>query len=295
MVLSKADRLLFSRKDFTMPRKRVTQIFPWLLPLRMKQRLFCFYTGMWLDGNQYAEVKSETPLPYQLFETSCPLYNRETGFDMVYQENKVFNLKLAAATLDRVVIRPHETFSFWKLVRYADRDIPYKDGLTVIDGKLTTAPGGGMCQMSNLLFWMFLHAPLTVVERHGHDVKDFPEPPSDAPMGVDATVSEGWLDLKVRNDTEASFQISIAFDEDRIIGRLLTDQDTGQFYEVVNGEPLYCRKNDKVYEEVDVNQKTILAATGACIFKKLLYRNKCEIGYSLPEGTEVMGKGSKEQ
>ncbi|BAK98150.1 hypothetical protein OBV_09520 [Oscillibacter valericigenes Sjm18-20] len=278
-----------------MPRKRVTQIFPWLLPLRMKQRLFFFYTGMRLDGNQYAEVKSETPLPYQLFETSCPLYNRETGFDMVYQENKVFNLKLAAATLDRVVIRPNETFSFWKLVRYANRDIPYKDGLTVIDRKLTTAPGGGMCQMSNLLFWMFLHAPLTVMERHGHDVKDFPEPPSDAPMGVDATVSEGWLDLKVRNDTEASFQISIAFDEDRIIGRLLTDQDTRQFYEVVNGEPLYYRKNDKVYEEVDVNQKTILAATGACTSKKLLYRNKCEIGYSLPEGTEVMGKGSKEK
>lgn len=278
-----------------MPRKRVTQIFPWLLPLRTRQRLFCFYTGMRLDGNRYTAIKSEILLPYQLFETSCPLYNRETGFDMAYQENKVFNLKLAAATLDHVVIRPHETFSFWKLVRYADRNTPYKDGLTVVDGKLTTAPGGGMCQMSNLLFWMFLHAPLTVVERHGHDVKDFPEPPSDAPMGVDATVSEGWLDLKVRNETEDSFQISIAFDEDHITGRLWTDQDTGQFYEVVNGDPLYYRKNDKVYEEVDVNQKTISAATGACASEKLLYRNKCEIGYSLPEGTEVMEKGSKEQ
>lgn len=145
----------------------------------MKQRLFCFYTGMRLDRNQYAEAKFEILLPYQLFETSCPLYNQETGFDMVYQENKVFNLKLAAATLDRVVIRSNETFFFWKLVWYADRNIPYKDGLTVIDGKLTTAPGGGMCQMSNLLFWMFLHTPLTVVERHGHDIKDFPEPPSD--------------------------------------------------------------------------------------------------------------------
>ena len=82
----------------------------------MKQRLFCFYAGMRLDGNQYAEAKFEILLPYQLFETSCPLYNQETGFDMVYQENKVFNLKLAAATLDRVVIRSNETFFFWKLV-----------------------------------------------------------------------------------------------------------------------------------------------------------------------------------
>ncbi len=274
-----------------MPRKRITQIFPWLLPLRIKQRLFCFYAGMRLDGNRYAEVKSEALLPYQLFETSCPLYNRETGFDMVYQENKVFNLKLAAATLDRVVIRPNETFSFWKLVRYADRNVSYKDGLTVIDGKLTTAPGGGMCQMSNLLFWMFLHSPLTIVERHGHDVKDFPEPPSDAPMGVDATVSEGWLDLKAKNETEMSFQISIAFNEDHIIGRLLTDQDNGQFYKVVNGELSYYRKNNKGYEEVDVKQKTILKATGDCASEKLLYRNKCEIGYPLPDGTDLAQKG----
>ena len=274
-----------------MTRKRITQVFPWLLPLRTKQRLFCFYTRMRLAGNRYASDKLDTLLPYQLFESSCPLYNRETGFDMVYQENKVFNLKLAASALNQVVIRPNETFSFWKLVRYADRDVPYKDGLTVVDGKLTTAPGGGMCQMSNLLFWIFLHAPLTIVERHGHGVKDFPEPPSDAPMGVDATVSEGWLDLKVRNITEDSFQLSITFDEEHIIGRLLTDRDTGQFYEVVNGKPLYYRRNNKVFEEVDVNQETILAATGACVFEKLLYRNKCEIGYPLSDETEVIEKG----
>lgn len=274
-----------------MPRKRITQIFPWLLPLRIKQRLFCFYTKMYLDGNRYSETKFETALPYQLFKTSCPLYNRETGFDMVYQENKVFNLKLAATTLDRIVIEPNETFSFWKLVRYADKAIPYKDGLTVIDGKLTTAPGGGICQMSNLLFWMFLHTPLTIVERHGHNVKDFPEPPSDAPMGVDATVSEGWLDLKVKNETEMSFQIRITFDKDHIIGRLLTDQNNGQFYEIINGKPLYYRKNDKIYEEVDVKQRTILTTTGDCISEKLLYRNKCEIGYPLPEGTAIAQKG----
>lgn len=274
-----------------MSRKRITQRFPWLLPLRTKQRLFCFYTGMRLDGSRYASTKSKTLLPYQLFETSCPLYNRETGFDMVYQENKVFNLKLAAATLDTIVIKPQETFSFWKLVRYADRDIPYKEGLTVIDGKLITAPGGGLCQMSNSLFWMFLHTPLTIIERHGHDVKDFPEPPSDALIGVDATVSEGWLDLKVKNETEIAFQISIVFDEEHIIGRIFTDKDTEHVYEVTNGQPLYYRKNGKVFEEVDINQTVIPTASGECISSKCLYRNKCEIGYQLPDGTEIVEKG----
>ncbi|MPN43049.1 Vancomycin B-type resistance protein VanW [bioreactor metagenome] len=203
----------------------------------------------------------------------------------------MFNLKLAAATLDTVVIKPHETFSFWKLARYADRDIPFKDGLTVIDGKLITAPGGGLCQMSNLLFWMFLHTSLTIIERHGHNVKDFPEPPSDALIGVDATVSEGWLDLKVKNETETAFQISIVFDEERIIGRIFTDKDTGYAYEVTNGQPLYYRRSGKIFEEVDVIQTVISTPSGECVSSKRLYRNKCEIGYQLPDGTEIVEKG----
>ncbi|GAB6108335.1 glycopeptide resistance accessory protein VanW [Fusibacter bizertensis] len=274
-----------------MSRKRITQIFPWLLPLRIKQKLFFFYTGMRFDKNRYSASKTDALLPYQIFETISPLYNHETGFDMVYQENKVFNLKLAANTLNHIIIRPGETFSFWKLVKYADKDTPYKDGLSVIDGKLTTTSGGGLCQMSNLLFWMFLHTPLTIVERHGHVVKDFPEPPSDALLGVDATVSEGWLDLKVKNETKDAFQINIAFDEGQIIGRLWTDKDTGQFFEVVNGTPTYYRAHGMIFEEIDVKQKTINSTTGTCISEKLLYRNKCEIGYSLPIGTKIVEKG----
>ena len=274
-----------------MSRKRITQILPWLLPVRKKQRLLCFYAGMSWDGNHYAQDKSETLLPHQLFETSCPLYNKETGFDMVYQENKVFNLKLAAATLDNLVIKPKETLSFWKLLRHADRFTSYKEGLIVINGKLTTTLGGGMCQMSNLLFWMFIHTPLTILERHGHAVKDFPEPPSDAPLGVDATVLEGWLDLKVRNDTDSAFQISISFDDQHITGRIYTDTDNGLSYNVVNGKVQYFFTDNAVFEEVDVIQQVIKNDLGKCISSKTLYRNHCKIGYQLPAGTPIIEKG----
>lgn len=278
-----------------MAKKHVTQLFPWLMPIRERQQLFCFYMGMRLNGNHYASTRSEKLLPYRLFETSCPLYNLKTGFDMVYQENKVFNLKLAAATLDKLLIKPNETFSFWKAAQYADRFTPYKDGLTVVYGKLTTAPGGGLCQLSDLLFWMFLHSPLTIVERHGHRVKDFPEPPSDAPVGVDATISEGWLDLKVKNDTDETFQVNIMFDSGCIIGRLFTDRDTGVSYEVVSGQPLYYRMDGKVFEEVDVSRNVIPNASDQSVSSKLLYKNTCEIGYPLPAGTQIVEKDRRER
>ncbi len=80
--------------------------------------------------------------------------------------------------------------------------------------------GGGLCQMSNLLFWVFLHSPMTIVERHTHDIKDFPTARDGEPEGVDATVSEGWRDLKVKNDTDKTFQIGIVFDAENIYAAL---------------------------------------------------------------------------
>lgn len=274
-----------------MARKRLTQLFPWLLPLRRKQRKLCFYAKMRFDGVRYAGEQREDRLPHRMFESACPMRNRDTGFDMQYQENKVFNLRLAARTLDGLVIAPGETFSFWNRVRSADREQPFREGLAEVNGRLVTQRGGGLCQMSNLLFWVFLHSPLTVTERHGHSVKDFPEPPSDAPLGVDATVSEGWLDLRVRNDTDAAFQIGVSFDGEHIIGTLLRESDDGLDYLVKNGEVRYCRRNGRIYEEAEVLRLARERATLREVSAGVVYRNICEIGYPLPEGTEIAGEG----
>ncbi|WII35274.1 glycopeptide resistance accessory protein VanW [Paenibacillus thiaminolyticus] len=270
-----------------MKRKRLTQIFPFLLPVRAMQRKMCFYVGMRLDNHRYAGAINRKQLPYKLFEADCPLYNYNTGFDMKYQENKVFNLKLAAKTLNGLLIRPGETFSFWRLVHYADKHIPYKDGLTVTNGKLTTAYGGGMCQMSNLLFWMFLHTPLTVIERSGHEVKEFPEPNSDEIKGVDATISEGWIDLKARNDTDCTYQISVTFDDETIIGTVFVDKQPGVLYRVVNGNTEYSRESGGIYEYVEVERTEIDMDTGEIKGQKPLYINKCKICYRLPENVEI--------
>ena len=72
-----------------MSRKRLTQIFPFLLPLRKWQRKKFFYFKMRLDGYRYAQKKSEKILPNLAFETSIPMLNRNSGFDMKYQFNKV--------------------------------------------------------------------------------------------------------------------------------------------------------------------------------------------------------------
>ena len=274
-----------------MKRKRITEMFPFLLPIRKKQRKIIFYAKMYFDGNIYAKTKSSELLHFCIYETKSKLLNENTGFDMIYQENKIFNLKLAAKALNGLLIKPSETFSFWQAVRYADKHIPYRDGLTVINGKLVTSPGGGLCQMSNLLFWVFLHSPLTILERHTHKVKEFPTLRNDEPEGVDATVSEGWLDLKVKNETDVTFQLCIGFDEENILGSLYADREMACMYKVESKDLCYFRKDGKIFEKIRIYRSELAPDTHEILSEYLLYENLCEIGYQLPKDTTIVEKG----
>lgn len=264
-----------------MSRKRITQIFPFLIPFRTWQRKQFFYLKMRFDKNSYARAITDSLLPYTLYETSSVLINENSGFDRQYQLNKVHNLKLAARTLNRIIIAPDEVFSFWQLVRQADRKEKYKDGLNFVNGKIVGSYGGGLCQLSNMLFTLFLHSPLTITERHGHTTLSFPPAQPDALCGVDATVHEGWLDLKARNETDNTFQIIISFDEQYMYGRILSKAPADTDYSVYNGSVSYTRKDGRLYQNADVCRSETDRITGE-EKRCTLYVNQCEIAYELP-------------
>ena len=269
-----------------MSRKRITQVFPFLLPLRKWQRKKLFYLRMRWDGNRYAKQIQKEQLPYTVFETLSPMINENSGYDIQYQWNKVHNLKLAAGTIDRVVIEPGETFSFWQLVRMADRQEKYKDGLSLVNGKIVGDYGGGLCQLSSMLFWLFLHTPLSVAERHGHAVESFPSTTEDLPCGTDATINEGWLDLKMRNDTENSFQIRITFDEDTMYGKIFSKNPVEAEYGVFNSSVTYWRQGGRVYQSATVCRSEKNKTTGETVQREL-YVNQCEIGYAIADEIEI--------
>ena len=263
-----------------MPRKTLTQLFPFLLPARLWHRKRWYYLKMRLDANRYARRRAEA-FPCELFGDRSLLINEHTGADIRYQYNKAHNLRLAFRTISHVVIEPGETFSVWWLARHADRDEPYKDGLCVHNGKLVAVYGGGLCQLSNLLFWLFLHSPLTIVERHMHKVKEFPNPSESDPCGVDATILEGWLDLRARNDTDMPIQIVLDLDDRYCYGRLLTPRPYDRRYAVANRNLHYFRRGGRSYESVEVVRQTLNAQSGRLLKEDALYTNVCEIGYAV--------------
>lgn len=269
-----------------MSRRRITQIFPFLLPLRQRQRKACYYARMRLSRTRWAGTVSDHRLPHEVCLRTETMVNPHTGQPIVYQHNKAHNLRLAASTLNGLVIAPGETFSFWWRVRNADRRTPYKDGLVLQDGQLVGAYGGGLCQLSDLLLQLFLRSPLTVVERHPHTVSSFAPAPGEV-LGVDATVSEGWLDLKARNPCTYPYQLEFVFDEAHICGRLLAAEKPAQTFELFNEHTSYWRDaHGELHLAATVSRRVTDVASGLTRTERLFAVDSL-VGYGLPPGAAI--------
>ncbi|MCL2826086.1 MAG: VanW family protein [Eggerthellaceae bacterium] len=111
--------------------------------------------------------------------------------------NRATNLSLAVAAINNKEIKPGETFSFNSVVGDTENDGTYQIAPVVFGGQMTTARGGGICQVSTALYIAGLKADMEVVERHPHSiVTDY------APIGLDATLVYGVMDLQLKNTSE---------------------------------------------------------------------------------------------
>ena len=70
----------------------------------------------YLPGKRYAATRNAEPLQHQHASHRTPLLRQLKGVDMWLQHNKVKSLKVAASCIDGLLLKPGETFSFWRLV-----------------------------------------------------------------------------------------------------------------------------------------------------------------------------------
>ncbi len=148
-------------------------------------------------------------------------------------KNKIVNLKIAVKKLNRVVIRPGEVFSYWYLIGNPTRRKGYLEGMVLRNGAFEPGIGGGLCQLSNLIFWMTLHTPLTVIERHRHGYDVFPDANRTQPFGSGATCFYPHGDLMIRNDTEDTFQLVVWVGKEYLEGEWRVSSPVKYRYKIV--------------------------------------------------------------
>lgn len=161
---------------------------------------------------------TDRKLPYVQISHATPLIRQLKGDEMEWQKNKVINLKLAVEKLDGLILHPGEIFSYWKLIGKPTYRKGYREGMVLFLGRIGGDIGGGLCQLSNLIFWMTLHTPLTVVERYRHSHDVFPDSNRTQPFGSGATCAYPHRDLMIRNDTDQDFQLCLWVGEEYLEG-----------------------------------------------------------------------------
>lgn len=197
----------------------------------------------WLFGNKkWATKRLDTFEGVSVFEHRSMILRPLQNVDMRLQENKRTNLRLAIKHLDKIIIRPEETFSIWKLVGRPSKWKGYLDGLVLKQGKIDVGIGGGLCQLGNLLFWIFAHSPLTVTERYRHGFDVFPDVNRKVPFGAGATLAYNYIDLQVTNNTKKEFQINLWLDETHLNGQLLCSESSEESYALVERNHLIKRQ-----------------------------------------------------
>ena len=220
-----------------------------------------YYAGkrylLWCSARfRWAKARQGERLPCIQSAHATPLLRHLRGDQMEWQRNKVVNLKLAVARLDGLILHPGETFSYWKLIGKPTRQKGYREGMVLFLGQIGSDVGGGLCQLSNLIFWMTLHTPLTVVERYRHSHDVFPDADRTQPFGSGATCAYPHRDLMIRNDTDQDFQLCLRVGETHL-----------------QGEWRAMRPPERRYEVVERDARIDQAAWGGYIRHNALYRD----------------------
>ena len=112
-----------------------------------------------------------------------------------YPGDRGDNIWIAANAISDKILKPGWEFSFNTTVGPRTYEAGYKPAGVIINGKADVDYGGGVCQVSSTLYNAVLLAGLTPTERTPHYFQS-----SYIGYGRDATVADGQIDFKFRND-----------------------------------------------------------------------------------------------
>lgn len=234
------------------------------------------------SGEKFAKAKSSAELEYCVKKHSSLIRRVLGNVDQTLQNNKAVNLSLAAPHINGVIIRPGETFSFWRLVGSTSEKKGYLPGLTIAKGVTGQGTGGGMCQFSNLIHWMILHSPLTITEHHHHDGFDlFPDYGRQIPFGTGSAVGYNYIDYRFRNDTAYTFQLITYTDDKYLHGELRCDSPLPLNYHIRAEGERFVRREDGVYRLGTIYRDTVDKANGNVIKTEIIKHNNAKLLYEI--------------
>lgn len=262
-----------------MARKLFCEICPVFYKISVKKEMLKRYFKDIFRKEKIAKIKMKEKLPNVVKEHSSILIRKLNGVDLKLQENKVTNIEHTCEKINGIIIRPGETFSFWKTIGKPSKKKGYKEGLVIEKGKLSSGIGGGLCQLANMIHWLVLNSPLEVTELHHHSDALFPDERRKVPFGTGTSVCYNYLDYRFKNQTNQDIQIIVFIQNGELCGELRSNKEFPYAYKLIEENHHYKKENNEYYRISQVYKITMDTKLKKEISKELILNNHSKVMY----------------
>jgi vancomycin resistance protein VanW len=196
-------------------------------------------------------------------------------------EGKIENIKIAVQSLNEIIVPPGKVFSFWKFVGRPSAGKGFKNGLVLSDGTLKEDMGGGLCQLSNLIAYMFACTECEFVERKHHSRDVFPDSGRSVPFASGATVFFNLIDLKIKNTYSFPIKINLHVTETQLRGSVSAPCSLGYFVKLEEKEACFIRsaKTNCIYRCNELYRVFYTKGIKQKMRESLLWKNVAKVIY----------------
>jgi hypothetical protein len=181
-----------------------------------------------------------------------PLISASLGYTP--QSKAAHNIELAAARLHGSQVVAGETLSFFDSIGEVSAAAGYVGASGIVNGEISDdVIGGGICDVSTVLYRTAWNAGLPIRERHNHSywLRHYADQP-----GLEAAVYQGLLDLRIVNDSTGTLYVA-AQAEAGLLRITLWGSDDGRSVSSAVDAPAYHTGGAKV-----VNTRAISRGDG---------------------------------
>ena len=255
------------------------EISPTTYKISLKKEILKRHIQNFKQGKKFSKTRKESLLPNVVSSHSIKLIKRGPGIDINLQKGKATNIQIAAQTLNHIIIKPGEEFSFWSLVGNTTKRKGYQEGRVIFNEEVVPGIGGGLCNLANLLHLLIVHSPMEITDFHAHSDALDPEKGERKPFANGTSVQYNNQDYRFKNNTEQVMQLRTWVDNEILFGELRSESQFPFTFQIIEENHHFKKEGDHYYRNSMIYREKLDRKTEEILGKELILKNHSMVMY----------------
>ncbi|HHW47097.1 MAG TPA: hypothetical protein GXX14_00560, partial [Clostridiaceae bacterium] len=187
------------------------------------------------------------------------------------QANRSYNISLACERINGTIIPVGGIFSMDKALGPRTVENGFKEAPVIYKNEFIPGAGGGVCQVTTTLYVAVLKSKLEIVERRHHSL-----PLGYVDPGQDATIAEGSIDFKFKNNKDYPICIYAGVEGNkldiRILGRREGEEHTVKLVSKIV-EVYYPEEDEIIIDDSVPGMEKVVMREAKNGMKVIVYRD----------------------